>query len=128
MKSFFLYIALTLVFVVFLMVIRSLKGEVALPLSVCLSVSLMGVALSICIPIIEQINNIATPYSGKHMKVLIKALGIALITSTASDICRDAGESAVASKVELLGKCEILLLSFPILKDLLNLMTEVLTQ
>lgn len=95
-------------------------------MSVCLSVTLAGVALAIVSPVLEYINSIAQPYTGGYLSILLKAVGISLLSSTSADICRDAGEGAIASKVELLGKCEILALSLPLLADLVELIGEVL--
>lgn len=51
---------------------------------------------------------------GDSFGVLLKAIGICILTQFASDICRDAGESALASKLELAGKCTVLLLALPL--------------
>lgn len=119
-------IALTIVFVILLIMIRSIKGELAVPLSLCISVMLIGVSLSICTPIIEFLNNMAEPSSKNYMTTLLKSVGISLVVSTVSDICRDSGESALASKVELVGKCEILLLSLPLLKEITSFVVDIL--
>ncbi len=58
---------------------------------------------------------------GKYGTIMIKALGIGLVTRFASDTCRDAGEGSLASKVELAGKAEILILGFPLIKDVINI-------
>ena len=119
-------IALTIVLVILLIMIRSIKGELAVPLSLCISVMLIGVSLSICTPIIEFLNNMAEQGSKNHMTTLLKSVGISLVVSTASDICRDSGENALASKVELVGKCEILLLSLPLLKEITAFVVDIL--
>lgn len=126
MNSFLSSVALTVVFVTLLMIIRTIKGELAIPLSLCISVMLTGISLAICNPIIDFINTLAEPSSKNYMTVLLKSVGISLVVSTASDICRDCGETAIAAKVELLGKCEILLLSLPLLKEITALITNVL--
>ncbi len=46
--------------------------------------------------------------------VLLKSLGICLLTQTASDVCRDAGETALAGKAELAGKVLLLLCGLPL--------------
>ena len=112
----------------FLVFIRSIKGEMALPLSVCITVSLAGVAIATCLPIIDYLNTLVQPYSQKYITLLMKTVGISLLTATAADICRDSGESAIASKVELVGKCEILLLSLPLLKDITELLFTVMEE
>jgi stage III sporulation protein AD len=57
---------------------------------------------------------------------LIKILGIAIITELTSDICIDAGESSIASKVSLFAKTEILLLTLPLIKELFSVCQELI--
>ena len=56
--------------------------------------------------------------------VLMKALGIGVICQFTAELCRDAGESVLASRVEFFGKIEILLLSIPLLQKLLAFAKE----
>ena len=49
---------------------------------------------------------------------MFKTLGICFLAQFAADSCRDAGESALASKVELAGKISILVLSLPLFEDI----------
>lgn len=53
-------------------------------------------------------------------KVALKAVGIGYITSFIADACRDCGQSSLALKAELAGKCAIFLLSAPLLVSVLN--------
>lgn len=126
MNQFISSVVLTVIFVTLLIVIRSIKGELAVPLSLCVSVMLTGVSLAICSPILEFINTLAKPSNQNHITILLKSVGISLVASTASDICRDCGENSIANKVELFGKCEILFLSLPLLKEITTLITNVL--
>ena len=50
----------------------------------------------------------------EEIEIMIKALGIAATAQVTADICRTAGENALAGQVELIGKTEILLLSLPL--------------
>ena len=52
----------------------------------------------------------------EYIDVLIKVLGIALVTQFSADMCRDSGESALASKVEFAGKVIITAASIPVIK------------
>ena len=58
--------------------------------------------------------------------ILFKITGIAYIVEFASNICKDAGESAIASKVELAGKIVIVTLSIPIFSTLIQTMSEII--
>ena len=121
-------IIITLVLVTFLTVIRSFKGEMALPISICISVFMIGCVLGIIEPLISMIKEFERDIGGNYISVMLKALGISLITETASDICRDFGENGISSKIDLLGKCTIISMSVPIMKDILDLVKDVLAK
>lgn len=61
-----------------------------------------------------------------HVKILfitsiLKIIGIAYLAEFAGQVCRDAGQVAVASKVEMAGKIIILALAIPIISAVLDL-------
>ena len=53
--------------------------------------------------------------------LLIKALGICFLTQITADVCRDAGESALATHTEFVGKAALLLLMLPLFVQVLDL-------
>ncbi|MBR3767478.1 MAG: hypothetical protein IKL10_04465 [Clostridia bacterium] len=57
-----------------------------------------------------------TGITAEYITVLIKVLGISLVTQFSADMCRDSGEAAMASKVEFAGKVIITAASIPIIK------------
>ena len=116
----------TVVFVLLLLVIRAVKGELALPMSVILSVFLTGAALTIVAPLFSAMKELAAPYGEDMLEIPVKTLGISLVSVTAADFCRDAGETAIAAKLELLGKCAVLALALPLILRLVTLCREVL--
>ncbi len=56
-----------------------------------------------------------------YMKTALKALGICYITQFAADTCRDFGQTALASKAELAGKCAVFLLSLPMVTNIVEI-------
>ncbi len=54
------------------------------------------------------------------MNVLYKVVGAAYLGQIAAALCRDAGESALASALELCTKLTVLLLSLPLLTSLFD--------
>lgn len=52
---------------------------------------------------------------GMYIETILKIIGIAYITELGANLTKDAGLSAVASKIELAGKVFILLLAIPII-------------
>lgn len=55
-----------------------------------------------------------------YLTTVFKVLGIAYLASFCSEICRDAGQESIATKVEFAGKILILLLAIPILMAVLQ--------
>ena len=60
------------------------------------------------------------------MALLLKITGIALLTEFAISICKDSGEGAIASKIEIGSKVIIITMSIPIITSLLELVIEIL--
>lgn len=58
---------------------------------------------------------------GERISVVVRALGVTYLTSTAAEICRSAGESSVGSTIETAGRVEILLMCIPLFRELLDL-------
>lgn len=61
-----------------------------------------------------------------YIKTVFKVLGIAYIATFCSEICKDAGEGSLASKIEFAGKILILILAIPILMAVLNSILKIL--
>ena len=64
---------------------------------------------------------------GGYLETLLKALGIAILTQYAAEICRECGENGAASGVELTGKIEILLLCLPLIDEILAMANRLLS-
>lgn len=60
----------------------------------------------------------------EYISVMLKILGISLVTQFTSDMCRDSGESALASKVEFAGKVMIAAASLPVIEGFTGLITR----
>lgn len=71
--------------------------------------------------IIDFINQLSvTGISNSFIILLVKITGISILTEFAVSICRDMGETAIASKVDLGGKLLIVSLSIPIISATLS--------
>lgn len=57
------------------------------------------------------------------LQVLLKTLGICLLTQFGADLCRDAGETAVAGQVELTGKLMALAAALPLIRQVAGAVT-----
>jgi stage III sporulation protein AD len=61
-----------------------------------------------------------------YFSTILKVIAIAYITEFGAQICRDAGEGAIASKVELAGKVLIMVIAIPILAALMDIMIKII--
>jgi len=68
-----------------------------------------------------------TGVDGSYISILIKITLLAILFELGTDLCADAGETAVATKMELAGKLVILITALPILAGLIDLLTGLLT-
>lgn len=58
--------------------------------------------------------------------IILKALGICIVAELGSQCCRDAGEAAIAAKVELAAKTALVLMCMPVFTQLLETAGELL--
>lgn len=65
-------------------------------------------------------------YGKSFFPVIIKVLAVAYITDFTSQLCKDSGENAIGTKVELAGKVIIFYLAMPILTAILELISSLL--
>ncbi len=85
--------------------------------------------LSNITPVINEvyklINN--SGVSSEYGEILIKTIGICLVCQFTSDSCRDAGQSSLATRVELAAKVTVVIISIPLFEKILSVVTGLLT-
>lgn len=59
--------------------------------------------------------------SAEYLSVILKVIGLALITEISADMCRDSGQSALGTKIEFFGTVSVLVTAVPLFKALLQL-------
>ncbi len=108
-------------------VIRGTKNELSGFVSAATGLVILGASIALLYPVIKFIYEITEQTEfAVYIETILKALGIAVISESAADICRDCGENAIAAKVEFAAKASIMLLSLPIVESLLSFAFEVL--
>ncbi len=61
-----------------------------------------------------------------YLNTILKIIGIAYVAEFGGQVCRDAGENAIASKVELAAKVLIMVLAIPIIVAILETIIRLL--
>lgn len=106
-------------------VLKQYKPEYSLFISIGAGILIFLSVIAVIQPVIAYINELteSAGLEGIYGEVLIKALAVCYITQLACDCCNDAGESAIAGKLQLAGRIAILLLSLPMFKSLTEIVT-----
>jgi stage III sporulation protein AD len=121
-------IGIGLISVIIIIILKQYKPEFTIYVSICagaLILMLLMTRLSGIINLLTQLSNKVSDTNG-FLRVLIKITGIAFLTEFAVSICKDSGESAIASKVDLGGKVVIISMSIPIISELLETILNIL--
>lgn len=121
-------VGLAVLSAVLCIIVRQYKPEMALGISIACGVIIMLAVIAMLKPCAEMISSLTTAagLDGGYARTLFKALAVCYITQLGSDCCRDAGESAIASKIELAGKAAVVVISLPVFSALTEIVTELL--
>lgn len=94
--------------------------EYAIIINIAAGILILVQILANISPAIKQLNVLLSSagLSSEYALILFKTLGICFLAQFAADSCRDAGESALAAKVELAGKITIVLLALPMFESI----------
>lgn len=108
--------------------LRKDKPEMAMLLGVGAGAILLIAFLSMLSPVMDFLKDLAAraELQSEHLNLLFKVVGVAYIAEFASQVCKDAGEGAIASKIEMGGKLVILVLCLPIMGSLFELIVGML--
>ena len=107
--------------------INQIKPEAAVFVSAAGGVLLLSSAIGILSPYFDAIKSVSSEIP-EYASVMLKALGVGLITKSASDTCRDVGQTSLASKMELAGRAEILIIGLPVIKKVLEAIKTLIAQ
>lgn len=115
--------------VVIIIILKQYKPEFTVYISLIASALILFLLLDKVSGIVTLLTNLANKMNGtsqEFLKILIKITGIAFLTEFAVSVCKDAGESAIAAKVDLGGKVIIITMSIPIISSMLETVLKIL--
>lgn len=105
------------------------KPEYAMVVSLACGIVLFSMIIVSLLPAFKTMSDLMNraQISTEYTKAIVKTLGVCYVTQLASDSCKDAGQSAIASKVELSGKVFIVIISLPLFEDLIDIAMNLIT-
>ena len=113
---------------IIIIIVKQYRPEFTMYVSVAAGIIILLLVMDKLSSIIDLLTNLAnkTSINNEFIFLLIKITGIAILTEFASSVCKDSGESAIASKVDMGGKIIIIAMSIPIIASLLETILKVL--
>ncbi len=121
-------IALCIITALLALSLRGQRPEFAMLLSLGCGVFVLLNLLGQMKGILSGLERVMAGLSGQSdlTGIILKALGICIVAELGSQCCRDAGEAAIAAKVELAAKTALVLMCMPVFTQLLETAGELL--
>ena len=121
-------IGVGLIALIIIIIAKQYRPEFTMYVSVAAGIIILLLVMDKLSAIINLLTNLAnrTSINNEFIFLLIKITGIAILTEFASSVCKDSGETAIASKVDMGGKIIIIAMSIPIIASLLETILKVL--
>lgn len=110
------------------LLIKEYKREYAPIISICCT----GVIFAFIVPyageIFARISSVSERLGveGEYVSLAVKVIGISYITQLSCEICRDAGENALAVNMEFAGKIMLTAVCVPVISDLIYIVERIL--
>ena len=121
-------IGIGLIALVIIIILKQYRPEFAIYISLLTGVLILLLVMDKLTGIINLLQSMAnkTSINSTFLMLLIKITGIAFLSEFAVSICKDSGEAAIASKIEIGTKIIIISMSIPIISSLLEIIVKVL--
>lgn len=121
-------IGIALIALIIIILLKQYKPEFVMYVSLIAGALILFLVIDELTGIVKLIQSIADKASinSQFLSILLKITGIAFLSEFAVSICKDSGEAAIASKVELGSKIIIISMSIPIISTLLEIILKIL--
>jgi len=126
--EFFKIIGIAIVGLITIILLKEIKAEYALIVTIIAGILLLTMFLNPLTQIVTTFNALSeksmiSPYI---FNLLVKIIGIGYLTDYTSSLCEDFKANSLGKKVELGGKLVILLLALPIIENILTIVGTLL--
>jgi len=110
-------VGLAIIVTVISAVLKQIKPEMALQLSILAGVTIFLVVMDKIKLVIDLLQKLADQanVNSYYLFIVLKIVGVAYLAELGCQICRDAGENALATKVEIAAKIFVVVLAIPII-------------
>jgi len=113
---------------ILIITVKQHRPDIALVLALAAGVVLFTYIIIDMNQVITEIYELLAGLSdySDEIRIIVKSLGVCIVTQLAADVCRDSGQITVASRVELGGKVAVLLLLIPLFGNVLDISSRII--
>lgn len=121
-------VGIGLISLIIIIIIKQYKPEFAIYVSIIAGILIIYLIFNKLEGIINLLKTISNKsgINNEFLELLLKITGIAFLAEFAINLCKDSGEGAIASKIEMGTKVIIVSMSIPIISSLLEVITKLL--
>lgn len=124
----FRVIGIGIVSTILILILKEEKSEMALMCAIAASIIILLYIISQFTPIVNMINKLLdnAGINKEYLRIILKIVGISYMVEFGKNICKDAGENAIANKIEIAGKVVIISLSIPVVNSLVEIVSNLI--
>ena len=121
-------IGIAFIALIIIIMLKQYRPEYAIFISILTGILILFLVMDRLTGIINLIETIQDKFSinTQFIALLIKITVIAFLSEFAVSVCKDSGEAAIASKIEIGSKIIIISMSIPIISSLLEIILKIL--
>ncbi len=115
-------VGLGLIAAVLVIILREYRPEMAMQVSLVAGVIIMLLVIRHVAGVVQVITETAVGAGVNlvYLQTLLRVIGIAYLAEFGSQVCRDAGEGSIASRIELAAKVIILVMAVPVVVEVME--------
>ena len=108
--------------------IKKQSPEIALLITITASVLIFLMVLPMLTEAVHIVTYLGELADGQaaYVGLALRVIGVAYMVELGASVCNDAGETAIAAKIDLAGRVIILVMAMPIIIDILRIITGLL--
>jgi len=108
---------------VLIVTIKKQSPDIALIITIAASVLIFMTVLPILGEVIGAMSRVGAMMDGgmQYVALALRVVGVAYMAQLGADVCADAGETAIAAKIDLGGRVIIMVLAMPVVVDIVGI-------
>ena len=120
--------AIGIIFATLCIIVKHFRAEFLIPTKISATIIIFGIILVLIDPIIQYLHKLmGLTLPLEYIQIAIKALAISFTVQLTSEICRDCGENNIATGIETVGKIELIIISLPLIDNIISMSEEILS-